>query len=143
MKKYMRKFYRHARVQAIVIDIILLAALIFVLAVSETEVKIAMSFFFVFGIAVSSFLLKYYKNFVADVSLQEETVCILLSDDRIFRYDRAECIGIEKFSHLIKLHFKDGKVFSMPKYFTFKKFDFDFSIFNQSNFPNAKIENRI
>lgn len=143
MKKYMRKFYRHARVQAIVIDIILLAALIFVLAVSETEVKIAMSFFFVFGIAVSSFLLKYYKNFVADVSLDEEAVCILLSDDRIFRYDRAECIGIEKFSHLIKLHFKDGKVFSMPKYFTFKKFDFDFSIFNQSNFPNAKIENRI
>ena len=143
MKKYMRKFYRHARVQAIVIDIILLAALIFVLAVSETEVKIAMSFFFVFGIAVSSFLLKYYKNFVADVSLQEEAVCILLSDDRIFRYDRVECIGIEKFSHLIKLHFKDGKVFSMPKYFTFKKFDFDFSIFNQSNFPNAKIENRI
>lgn len=143
MKKYMRKFYRHARVQAIVIDIILLAALIFVLAVSETEVKIAMSFFFVFGIAVSSFLLKYYKNFVADVSLDGEAVCILLSDGRIFRYDRAECIGIEKFSHLIKLHFRDGKVFSMPKYFTFKKFDFDFSIFNQSNFPNAKIENRI
>ena len=143
MKKYMRKFYRYTRVQAIVIDIILLAALIFVLAVSETEVKIAMSFFFVFGIAVSSFLLRYYKNFVADVSLEDEAVCILLSDDRAFRYDRAECTGIERFSHLIKLHFKDGKVFSMPRYFLFKKFDFDFSIFDQSNFPNAKIENRI
>lgn len=143
MKKYMRKFYRHAKVQTIVIDLILLAALILALAVSETDAKIAMSFLFVFGIAVSSFLLRYYKNFVADVCLEENAVCIFLSDDKVFRYDVAECEKIEIFSHLVKLYFKDGKVFRMPRYFLFKKFDFDFSIFDQSNFPNAKIENRI
>ena len=143
MREYMRKFYRSTEVSLIATDLIWVAGWILAVVASDLDAKIAMSLTFAIAVTISSFLMRYFKNLVADVSLDGEAVCILLSDDRIFRYDRAECIGIEKFSHLIKLHFKDGKVFSMPKYFTFKKFDFDFSIFNQSNFPNAKIENRI
>lgn len=143
MREYMRKSYRRTKVFLIVVDLIWIAGWLLAVVASDTDAKIAASFGLSLTVVISSFLLRYFKNLVADVCLERETVCVLLSDDRIFRYDRAECIGIEKFSHLIKLHFKDGKVFSMPRYYLFKKFDFDFSIFNQGNFPNAKIENRI
>lgn len=143
MREYMRKSYRRTKVFLIVVDLIWIAGWLLAVVASDTDAKIAMSLMLPIAVVISSFLLQYFKNLVADVCLEGETVCVLLSDDRIFRYDRAECIGIEKFSHLIKLHFKDGKVFSMPRYYLFKKFDFDFSIFNQSNFSNAKIENRI
>lgn len=143
MREYMRRFYRSAKVSFIAINLIWVAVWLLAVRVSDTDAKIAASFGLSLTVVISSFLLRYFKNLIADVCLEGETVCILLSDDSIFRYDRAGCTGIEKYDHLIKLYFKDGKVFSMPRYYLFKKFDFDFSIFDQSNFPNAKIENRI
>ena len=143
MREYMRKFYRSTKASFIAINLIWIAVWLLALHVSETDAKIAMSLMIPFAVTISSFLMRYFKNLVADVCLDGERVCILLSDDRVFRYDRSECAEIEIFEHLIKLHFKDGKAFSMPRFFLFKKFDFDFSIFNQSNFPNSRISHRI
>ena len=139
MREYMRKFYRSTKVSLIVTDLIWIAGWILAVVASDLDAKIAMSLTLPIAVMISSFLLRYFKNLVADVCLDGDRVCILLSDDSVFRYDRSECTEIEKYDHLIKLHFKDGKVFSMPRYFLFKKFDFDFSIFDQSNFPSAKI----
>ena len=119
MREYMRKFYRSTKVSLIVTDLIWVAGWILAVVASDLDAKIAMSLTFAIAVTISSFLMRYFKNLVADVCLDGERVCILLSDDSVFRYDRSECAEIEIFEHLIKLHFKDGKAFSMPRYFLF------------------------
>lgn len=138
------KFYRSLKREIIIVNIIVFGVLILSQLVSGKIERVMMCLIFAFSIAVSIFLIWYFKNNVADVHIENETIRIILNDKRIINYRTDQCTEIRINEYKIFLFFEGDQVFRIQRFYDLKRKDiFDFSIFNQNNFPNAKIHKSV